>query len=303
MKRFLVQSKNAQLFSHEQSIVTHTGIDAPYSAEVNRFASSISKSTIFSHILSSDAEPSTQTSVRDLLKSSAEYPGGMIYITKNQTNGRGRLQNVWIGGESTLCFTYAFSLSQLAPNIRADSVFKQLPYLPYLNSVCAYLALENQEGVQLKWPNDIYGGFKECGYRKMGGNLCESEQMFDQTIAICGLGINFEKAPSNDFSCVNEIAQGVSREEFLIRFFDHFHNYAEMLSTKTGRKEIANMVTKNWMHQDQEMTVKSDKVSPEPFKGKITGISESGFLQVTSGSKVHEVYPEHSLDLSSNTIV
>jgi len=97
-------------------------------------------------------------------------PLGSIVVADHQTAGRGRLEHRWEAPPRTaLLVTFV-----LPPN----------PLLSLAAGVAAAEACDN--GVRLKWPNDLLRGG-----RKVGGILVEVAG----AKAICGIGINLTWAP------------------------------------------------------------------------------------------------------------
>ncbi|CAI2373542.1 unnamed protein product [Moneuplotes crassus] len=271
----------------------------------------------FDHLLYSIEEPSTQTYLWDVYHGSEEYPGNIFYVTNNQTAGKGRKNNKWVANDSTLCFSYSYCVHTKSRSSSTE-YFKELAFLPYLNGICLVKALPGYR-LFLKWPNDLYGvslkhselelkdSSKIRKYsKKIGGILCESEEIHGKITAICGIGINWDQAPSDDFMDIQQISEdgSISRGEFLKQFLVNFEKYQPLLKTARGRKEISEIVQHHWMHSDQSVTVNSPDFKNHKFKAKITGISDTGLLEVESMYGSFEVYPDnHSFDLRSNSII
>jgi hypothetical protein len=57
---------------------------------------------MFGNMIFSEAEPSTQTFMKDFIKKEINGYCNSIYITNNQTAGKGRLANKWVADTSTL---------------------------------------------------------------------------------------------------------------------------------------------------------------------------------------------------------
>lgn len=106
---------------------------------------------------------STQDVARDL-------PLGSVVVADHQTSGRGRLAHRWEAPPGTALLVSFV----LAPN----------PLLSLAAGVAAAEACE--QGVRLKWPNDLL-----LGGRKVGGILVEATT----AKAVCGIGINLTWAP------------------------------------------------------------------------------------------------------------
>ncbi len=97
-----------------------------------------------------------------------------MVLTGHQIAGRGRGAHQWWSGPGSLTVTFVFPIDpQLAPH--------QLPLLAGLAVREAAAELGGDDGVDLKWPNDLlYGG------KKLGGLLCERIHNAD----LIGLGLN-----------------------------------------------------------------------------------------------------------------
>jgi len=111
---------------------------------------------------------STQDVARDL-------PLGSVVIADHQTAGRGRLEHRWEAPPGTALLVSFV----LAPN----------PLLSLAAGVAAAEACD--QGVRLKWPNDLM-----LGGRKVGGILVEATA----AKAVCGIGINLTWAPEGGAS-------------------------------------------------------------------------------------------------------
>ena len=111
---------------------------------------------------------STQDVARDL-------PLGSVVIADHQTAGRGRLEHRWEAPPGTALLVSFV----LAPN----------PLLSLAAGVAAAEACD--QGVRLKWPNDLL-----LGGRKVGGILVE----VTAAKAVCGIGINLTWAPEGGAS-------------------------------------------------------------------------------------------------------
>ena len=107
------------------------------------------------------------TSTQDVAR---ELPLGSVVIADHQTAGRGRLEHRWEAPPGTALLVSFV----LLPN----------PLLSLAAGVAAAEACD--QGVRLKWPNDLL-----LGGRKVGGILVEATA----TRAVCGIGINLTWAP------------------------------------------------------------------------------------------------------------
>jgi len=107
------------------------------------------------------------TSTQDVARN---LPIGSIVIAEHQTAGRGRQEHRWEAPPGTALLVSFV----LAPN----------PLLSLAVGVAAAEACD--QGVRLKWPNDLL-----LGGRKVGGILVEASP----AKAVCGIGINLPWAP------------------------------------------------------------------------------------------------------------
>lgn len=112
---------------------------------------------------------------------------GMIIITDNQLQGKGRNGNIWSMSPSK---GLAMSLILTEP-----LTIKNAELIPIAAGVAAAMTLENRGLTpELKWPNDIMISGKKCG-----GILCESK-ISDKKVypMVIGIGININET-ENDF--------------------------------------------------------------------------------------------------------
>lgn len=120
------------------------------------------------------------TSTQDVARN---LPIGSIVIAEHQTAGRGRQEHRWEAPPgSALLVSFV-----LTPN----------PLLSLAAGVAAAEACD--QGVRLKWPNDLL-----LGGRKVGGILVEASP----AKAVCGIGINLTWAPEEAAS-LNQPRDGV----------------------------------------------------------------------------------------------
>src|SRR5690242_17435914 len=102
-----------------------------------------------------------------------------VVLTGHQIAGRGRGSNTWWSSSGSLTVTFVLPIDdQLAPH--------HLPLLAGLAVRNAVAEMTSDNGIALKWPNDLlYSG------RKLGGLLCERVLKAD----LVGLGLNINLDP------------------------------------------------------------------------------------------------------------
>ena len=124
------------------------------------------------------------------LRSTNDHAAGMrrrgdlfapaVVLTGHQTAGRGRGAHVWWSGPGCITATFVLPADDQVPP-------HQLPLIAGLAVRNAAAEVSGDDGVQLKWPNDLlYDG------RKLAGLLCERVRGAD----LVGLGLNVNLDPA-----------------------------------------------------------------------------------------------------------
>ncbi|WP_241147258.1 biotin--[acetyl-CoA-carboxylase] ligase [Olsenella sp. An285] len=128
---------------------------------------------------------STNDEARALGRSGA--PSGAAVAARRQTAGRGRRGHTWASPEGNLYLSVL-----LRPAVPPSK-------LPGLAAACGLGMLDALDGFglsnvpQLKWPNDVL-----ARERKLAGILVEAgRDEAGETFAVCGVGVNIERAPAN----------------------------------------------------------------------------------------------------------
>lgn len=205
---------------------------------------------------------------------------GLAVIVRRQTNGRGRLKNVWLSPKGSAMFT-------LQLHIKIDSIIGQrISILQHLISVAIISAFKNQPGydeldLRLKWPNDIY-----VGNMKVGGMLINTHVLSNMHVCNLGVGLNlFNKEPT---ICIDEIISEFNRtfgkslkmisyEQYFAIVFNEIERWLNVM--QSGDVDLfLDAYYEYWMHGDTEVTVLS--ASGTSKNVKILGIDEFGYLRV-----------------------
>lgn len=132
-------------------------------------------------ILRFDSLPSTNTeAARAAMTGAAE---GLCVVAREQTSGRGRQQRVWVSPPDAGLY---FSIL-LRP--RLDTSRWPLITLMAAVAVTDALAEACALAVDIKWPNDIYGG-----ERKLGGILAEMIETPGGRACVVGIGLNLRES-------------------------------------------------------------------------------------------------------------
>lgn len=127
----------------------------------------------------------------------SEYPTFQVVSAAHQTNGRGRMGNVWIDDGTQALFSILIKDKTLAGKIEL---------LPFLTAKVLHETLsEAIPSLQIKWPNDLF-----AAGRKLSGILVETIVVEGLIVAaVVGVGINV-----NTKSFPKEL-QGIATSLFL----------------------------------------------------------------------------------------
>ena len=130
---------------------------------------------------------------------------GTIVVADEQTQGRGRLQRVWISPKGQLAFSLV-----LRPNM------DYLPQMIMISSLAVTYAIQKITGLrpQIKWPNDVL-----IGEKKVCGILIENDirkNSLNHTIIGIGINVNMKIAEYLEISTIatslsDELGQEISR--------------------------------------------------------------------------------------------
>ncbi|WP_232065239.1 biotin--[acetyl-CoA-carboxylase] ligase [Rhodocytophaga rosea] len=217
---------------------------------------------------------STNDIAASLLKDKNVIEGTTV-ITDQQTAGRGQRGNTWEaepGKNLTFSIVLKPSFLQASQQFSLNMVIS----LACLQFLSEYIS----EGIQIKWPNDLYYYDK-----KIGGILIEStikNTMLDNIIAGIGLNINqehFAEPRAISMTLINK--QTYDLERLLTNLLTKIeHNYFKL---KTGHLYyIQNNYLKNLYGYHKNRLFRTNIV----FEGQIIGIDEIGRLGIETGGVV-----------------
>ncbi|MCX6271245.1 MAG: biotin--[acetyl-CoA-carboxylase] ligase [Bacteroidetes bacterium] len=205
-------------------------------------------------------------------------PEGTLIATLNQTAGKGQHGNQWESeAGKNLCFSFLLHPGFMAPSEQF--------HLNKMASLAVWHCLSGIPGIRsvlsVKWPNDIY-----VESRKIGGILITNSVMgnkITQTIIGIGLNINqevFSPACPNPTSLLLE--SGTLHDPFAIldlflkSFQQVYTNY--LIDPEVINKQYLEVLYQ--FGQEKYYVIDNQKV-----KGRITGVSEYGKLQLEIRSK------------------
>lgn len=198
---------------------------------------------------------------------------GLIILATQQTSGKGQAGNAW---ESEAGKNLTLSII-LKPSFLKPS--KQF----YLSEITALslrdLVNEYVKNVRIKWPNDIY-----VNNDKIAGILIENSFVGNQleySVIGTGLNVNQKSFPENlpnPTSLYRKTGSELELSEVLqklIQYMDHYYNLLlNQRYTEIRKSYLSRLYRFNETH--------SFKTAHGIIKGRITGVSENGQLEIAS---------------------
>ena len=141
---------------------------------------------------------------------------GMLVITDNQKNGRGRRNNKWLSSPGN---NLTFSLILKKPNDSNLGLFSILIGVSIIKGIKSFTNIN----YNLKWPNDII-----LNNKKIGGILIETNRSSPFFVIGVGLNVNAQEIPSE----IEKIASSlriekntpIQREPLLAFILNEFEN-------------------------------------------------------------------------------
>jgi len=134
-------------------------------------------------VIALDTTGSTQEDARDLVRSGV--PHGTIVLAEQQTGGRGRRGRTWVSPPGTGIWATVI-LRRPLPDAAPQALT-----LAAAVAVCEG-ARAGGAAVDIKWPNDIVAGGGPQSGSKVAGVLGEMLAADRETVALLGLGVNYD---------------------------------------------------------------------------------------------------------------
>ena len=197
---------------------------------------------------------------------------GAVVVADHQTNGRGRMQRVWVSPRGVNLYVSLI----LRPEIAAVES-SPLTIMAGV-AVAEVLAFYCPRQVKLKWPNDVLiNGKKVCGIlaemKTVGKNV---------EFVVIGIGLNINM-PQSDFTPpLEQIATSLCQETG--KFMDRVEVTARLLAKIGDCYELfltdgIGPIREKWLSHSQ-LLEKFVEVSfgAEVYRGKVTGMDEGGAL-------------------------
>lgn len=130
-------------------------------------------------------------------------------ITHEQTAGKGRAGRIWLSNpEDTLCFSLAYPFHKRPSELSGLSLVIGLAVITGIAAALGTSDAElHQQGMRLKWPNDLL-----LNNAKLGGILIEGGQAnpSSPTWMVIGLGLNLHNAALIEQSLGDSSSFGVA---------------------------------------------------------------------------------------------
>lgn len=220
------------------------------------------------NLIVADVTKSTQP-----IAENAPFIDGLVVITNQQTDGKGRGKNQWLSPEGSISFTYAVSVPM------NSNLFKCLALFQHVNALAILLAIKkfdkmDELDLKIKWPNDIY--YKS--QHKLVGILTNSQFQGNCAKFFIGTGINL----SNDkptYSLKNIFEEefkeqfDISKEQLIAEILNQINNLIKLINSQ-GKDKIVDLYYENWMLTDKIIKLDDGK------QAHILGLDEDGYLRV-----------------------
>lgn len=216
-----------------------------------------------------DIVGSTNTAAKAVAK---DYTGDFVFISPNQTQGRGRNKREFISEVGGLYMTYSLATSNLPVTESLNIV---------LLSGLAVLNVLNGYGIQskIKWPNDVYVNDK-----KICGILLESNVMqsvIDRIYIGIGVNINNELADNISSIATSMRILGVTdakREDVVVEIILEINRLIKEYY-KVGQNSFKqSYLDKSWTIGRTVAAV----VNGQDICGLATGITDTGYLIINN---------------------
>lgn len=219
----------------------------------------------------------------------------VIFITENQSEGRGRLDRSWHStSEASLTFTY----------VKSFPTVQYLEFPPILTGAALAKAISPfiSDGViDIKWPNDIL-----IDQRKVAGVLIESKLSPQQVTFYIGIGLNVGTidfpVELRDIGTSMQSHSNQSLSKFFVfdkvidqltRYLLEYEkgNYQDILAEYTKRSSYVSGKQIKYIEQEETYHVTTDGLDE---KGALYVINADKKRQLLKISEIHSVRGHHA---------
>jgi len=204
---------------------------------------------------------------------------GSVFITEEQTAGKGRMGKEWISGKDTVCFSVLLRPMLSPAEITTLTLVAGLAVAQAIRNITSLPAM-------IKWPNDIIVNSKKlCGI--LTEMAAEAERI---AFAVVGIGINVNDTAFCDelkdkaTSIFLENGEAFSRVDLLKEILVQLEKYYFLFLEK-GITPILSKYSALCATLEKEITA---KVRGETVKGIARAISPNGSLIIeTQNGEMH----------------
>jgi BirA family biotin operon repressor/biotin-[acetyl-CoA-carboxylase] ligase len=209
-------------------------------------------------------------------------------IAHEQTSGKGRAGRVWLSNpEDTLCFSLAYPFNIRPHELSGLSLVTGLAVIAGIAEALGINeATLHQQGLRLKWPNDLL-----LNNAKLGGILIEGGQSkpSSPTWMVIGLGLNLRNAALTTKNLENQTSLGAAAldqllphhalipdTEFIwLKLIESFERHLTQFE-QYGFSHFKN----SWSHWDafNGQPVCISGAGKEPITGVSSGVDDTGAL-------------------------
>ena len=200
-----------------------------------------------------------------------EVKPGTVFLTYNQTEGRGQLDNKW-ESESGKNLTFSVFLKPSVVEIKSQFMISKMVTLGIVSFLNDYI-----NDVKIKWPNDIY-----VGDRKICGILIENAVMQKNIFwSVAGIGLNINQTVflsdvPNPVSLKNITGRDYDLPKILDKLLKKIDFYYHELFD--GKYEDVDAKFLKYLYRLNKWGDFADK--NHKYKGKIVGVNDIGQLQI-----------------------
>ncbi len=229
---------------------------------------------------------STNTRAKELFRQGAAH--GALVVAERQTRGRGRMGRVWESPQGEAI--YMTTLLKPAVHPTEASMLTLVMALSLARTFQElYEAEAGQEGIQIKWPNDIV-----LKKKKITGILTEMSADMDEVhYVIIGTGINMnvthipEELQEKATSLLLGTGKKLKRSQVIGKAMQYFEQDYEKFVTTHDLKLLKDDYEKFLVNKDAEVRVLDPKGE---YTGTARGINEKGELLIEKDGKIITVY-------------
>ena len=238
-----------------------------------------------------DRLPSTNAAMLRAIEHGEELPAGSVYLTRDQTDGRGQGSNRWYSSPGA---NLTFSLLLRPDHLSVDRIFvlTQVASLAVCDAVGD--SLPDAE-IRIKWPNDVY-----VGDRKLAGILIQNGLRGQRvTWSVIGTGLNVNEAtfpPELQASATSLLLQtGVRLRcgDVLEQYLHHVTRWYERL--EEGSYAAIHRAYQERLYRRGESVTFLELDADRRFVATVRGTDAMGRLQLTHVDGTAHAYELRSL--------